>query len=287
MVTLKKLPIFTQKLFLVLASWLVTRLKRELSLRRSYEQRLEAVNKDLEHFSSIVAHDLKAPLTNIQLSAELLSEDKKQDKTLTKSILDESIRLRKMVEALLKVSRTETNSIMLASLKLNSLLEGVSKTMRQQLSEHRATLIIDASDTITGSEPLLHNVFQNLIENSLKYRSKDAPRIEVRSRVTDDYIAICYEDNGKGIPPELRERAFDPFVRAASAQVTEGVGLGLSVVKKIISSHGGRIEILDKETSGTRFQILLPRAGSLGELHPLWDNDSTDEETLPSVYTLN
>lgn len=246
---------------IAVVSFVVLRLRSALAERRGIEARLRQANTELERFSAMVAHDLKGPLTNIEISARLLTHSPDVDSSLTAAIAHESDRLRNMVHALLKMAHIEVDPTEMNSVDLREVINEVQQSLRRQITESAATVSFTGDVGVRGNRILLHNVFQNLIENSIKYRSRESPKIELECKQEDTQVVIEYQDNGHGVAPEMRERVFDPFFQVGEQPSDPvSIGLGLSVVRKIITSHSGTIGIEEKSGLGTHFRITLPAA---------------------------
>ncbi len=255
--------------------FVASRLNRELKLRRATESNLKKANAELERFSSVVAHDLKAPLTNIALTAELISSNpSRRGPELSGIISQETARLRDMIQALLRLSHVQTSEVSPRNVDVTSLLEDLRISLAQNIERKQAVIEHSGLSMVYADSTLLRNLFQNLIENSLKYdRENHPPHISVNINEGSDYFQITYDDNGRGISEGMRKRVFEPFVQAKEDENTEGVGLGLSVVKRIVTAHGGSIEIVGKESPGTRFVIQLPNSS-----HTATQNTETAEQ---------
>jgi light-regulated signal transduction histidine kinase (bacteriophytochrome) len=142
---------------------------------------------------------------------------------------------------------------------LNDVVADALAALRVELEEAEAELVVGDLPTVNGSRTLLVEVFQNLIGNSLRYRSERRPRIEVSAESTGELVTIRVADNGIGIPPEQRERVFRPFERLHRADEIPGTGLGLAVVRNIVALHHGRIAVESNEHEGTTMAFTLAR----------------------------
>lgn len=242
-----------------LVSW---KLSVEFAKRRRSETELAKTNQELEKFSAIVAHDLRGPLNNLNLSAQMLAGETLDlataKKQLVPIITTETMRLREMVSALLQLSRTGSTKISLRRIRLSEIVQAVRTGMQLQIESLKVKIMVNHDSWIRVDPSLFQNVIQNLIENSLKYKRPDVdPTITLSSQSRrDGWQEIIYEDNGKGIAEELRERVFEPFFQ--SDREKEGLGLGLSVIKKILRMHDASISIQDKNGPGTKFVIRVP-----------------------------
>jgi signal transduction histidine kinase len=116
------------------------------------------------------------------------------------------------------------------------------------------------SIVVPGVAKLLRRVLRNLLENARRYSTSDIEvQLSTLSGAQGDWVRLCVCDRGPGVPPDLRERIFEPFYRLPGASEREGgVGLGLSLVKSIVQRHGGSVHCEDREGGGARFVVVLP-----------------------------
>ena len=121
-----------------------------------------------------------------------------------------------------------------------------------------ATIEVGELPVVLGEASLLTAVFQNLINNALKFRAAEPPRVTVSARRDGDFWLFSFSDNGIGIEPEYAERIFVIFQRLHDKATYPGTGIGLAMVRKIIEYHGGRIWLDTTVTAGARFWFTLP-----------------------------
>jgi signal transduction histidine kinase len=180
----------------------------------------------------------------------------------------EGSRLTSLVAQVLDFAGIESGSRAYASepVSLSGVLDDVVQDMRLVLEQSGLALKKDVAPglpEVAGDAPALRRVFANLLANAVKFAAsgrrvivRAAPRADGRS------VELRVEDHGPGIPPEERERVFEPFYRGAAAQRNEmpGSGLGLSLVRRVIAAHGGRVRIEDASGGGTAVVVELPAA---------------------------
>lgn len=229
---------------------------------------LERSNYELLQFASVASHDLKEPLRKISIFGQML-KDKFDDKLdaggqrYLNNILQSSGRMSKLIDDLLSFSRLSQTNIEFAPVNLNQLLRDIVDDLEIPISEKAATLRFGDLPVIDGISIQLGQVFQNLIANSLKFAHPERPPfIEITaSVVTEGNASVCniiYQDNGIGFKQDYSEKIFEIFQRLHSKDKYEGTGVGLSIVKKIISLHNGTIRAEGVEGKGARFEIRLP-----------------------------
>jgi PAS domain S-box-containing protein len=232
---------------------------------------LEVSNKELEDFAYITSHDLKEPLRGIGNYATFLLEDY-GDKlgNEAKSKLETLPRLVNHMESLLdgllyysKVSRTELN---ISQVNLALILESVLKSLDTLLTENGAEVVVHKKlPTIACDPEGVTEIFRQLISNALIYNDKKKKRIEV-GFITEGQNKIFVRDNGIGILSKHFEPMFRIFKRLNSRKKLKGgVGIGLTVAKKLIEKHGGRIWVNSQFGDGTTFYFTLEPRGKLDD----------------------
>jgi PAS domain S-box-containing protein len=229
----------------------------------------EAAVRLRDQFLSIAAHELKTPLTTLLGNAQLMLRRAQRDDTLPerelrqlRMINEQSSRLHRMVLALLDISRLESGqlSIERAPLDLAALARRVVDEIRPATDGRAIELVAPAEPLpVIGDELRLEQVLQNLIQNALKY-SPDGQPIRVQVEQRSNRAAVSVTDRGIGIPAAALPRLFGRFYRApnAEAQQISGMGVGLYVVKEIVTLHGGEIGVESVEGQGSTFTISLP-----------------------------
>ncbi len=222
-------------------------------------------NKDLEQFTYIVSHNLRAPVANIKGLSDILfdldcspdTEIPEAQTALTKSInnLDTVII---DLNHILEVS-SESND-MLVNISLSQLVDDVKSEAVTLIAKHNAKIEYDFSEIeeLTSIKSYMYSIFQNLIINSIKYRKKNvAPLIFVSSKIENNKTYICFKDNGKGIDLEKnREQLFGLYKRFDRG--VEGKGMGLYMVKMQAERLGGQINVESVLNEGTSFILELP-----------------------------
>jgi nitrogen fixation/metabolism regulation signal transduction histidine kinase len=208
-----------------------------------------------------LAHEIKNPLTPIQLSAERLAHrladklaatDAEMLARSTQTIVKQVAQLKGMVDAFSQYARAPETS--LQALDLNTLVREVLTLYEAQ--RPAIALELDAGlPAVQGDPARLRQVIHNLLQNAEHaITERSSPRITVRTRLESAAARLSVLDNGPGFPPEMLARAFEPYVTTKA----KGTGLGLAIVKKIVEEHNGTIEISNVPGSGAQVSILLP-----------------------------
>lgn len=217
-------------------------------------------------FSS-VTHDLRTPLASITASVtSLLDEgpglgpDDRHE--LLETIRQEAERLNRLVGNLLDLSRIRAGALspVKGLVAIDEVIEGVVARLQARLQKHAIRLVLrDNLPEVWADVTLMDQVLTNLLENAAKF-SPEGSRIEVFATRWQNGVQVRIVDQGPGIPPDQRERVFEPFVRGAG-QDGGGAGLGLSIAREIVMAHGGRIWIEGAPGGGTAVNLVLPRGG--------------------------
>ncbi len=249
----------------------ITERKRyELELQNQKDA-LENSNRELQEFAYIASHDLQEPLRKIstfgdRLQERLASQIQDRDLDYLKRMQDAARRMRNLIEALLSYSRVSTKSNPFESVELDKVLTTVLSDLEIRIKETGATIQIKPLPVVTGDPLQIHQLFQNLISNALKFHKKDEPPVvEILpgwSRRKGDsaqgQVTIRISDNGIGFDEKHKERIFAPFQRLHSRDEYEGTGIGLAICAKIVKRHEGEIKVQSKPGIGTTFLISLP-----------------------------
>lgn len=226
---------------------------------------LETTNRELEQFAYAISHDLQEPLRMISSFLTLLQRryegqlDEKGQQYITFAV-DGAGRMRQIILDILELSRVGRVKGEAQELDLNEVLDEVSKVYGSQLRTIKGELHVGALPTVTMARSEALQIFQNLVGNAIKYSSKSRSlRVEVSAVDKGDHWQFAVTDNGIGIDPEHFERIFVVFQRLHTRQEYSGTGVGLSIVKKIIDSNGGKIWVESEPNEGSTFYFTLPK----------------------------
>ncbi|MGE5679595.1 MAG: PAS domain S-box protein [Bacillota bacterium] len=224
---------------------------------------LERSNNELEQFAYSASHDLQEPIRMIKSYAQLLerkyngSFDEKA-KSYFNYISDGALRMQQLVHDLLQYSRITTQAKPFQKIDLKDLLLEVEQDLRLSISESKAHIEYDDLPCVCGDSTQLRQLFQNLIQNAIKFRREVPPSILVKGKRDGNEALISVSDNGIGIEPEYHQRVFQIFQRLHERNKYPGTGIGLALVKKIVERHGGKIWIESAIGKGTVFNFTLP-----------------------------
>ena len=244
----------------------VRRALREKKLREEHKQAQEELarsNRDLEQFAYVASHDLQEPLRMVATYTQLLAErykgklDGDADKYIHYAV-DGALRMQKLVQDLLAFSRVGRQGLTLSSTDCNTVLQAGLKNLEAAIQESGAVVQHDQLPVVMADSSQLVQVFQNLIGNAIKFRGSEPPVIHVNAAAKGKEWVFAVADNGIGIAPEHAEDVFVIFRRLHTHAEYPGSGIGLSICKKIIEQHRGRIWVESELGRGSTFKFTLP-----------------------------
>lgn len=240
------------------------RFAAQLQLQDHAEQ-LERSNKELERFAYVASHDLKEPLRMVSSFCELLKERyaDKLDETADQYIdfaVDGAQRMHGLIDDLLQLSRAGTDELEGVAVDLNVVVSNVEHNLLAQIAEAGAELRYHNLPTVHGDPTLLVQLFQNLISNAIKFRTDAPPVVEIAAIEGAEGCTVSVKDNGIGVDPAHHERMFEVFKTLHARGKYDGNGIGLSICRKVVERHGGRLWIESSLGSGTEFFFTLPTA---------------------------
>lgn len=234
-------------------------------------QRLIALEDQKTRFFQHVSHELKTPLTALREGSDLLSDEvigklNDEQREVARILKQNSQSLDRLIQDLLMYSQSqsatrlkETEALDLTSLQLRDLIDEVLDAHKIGIVSKQLTIRREyEKTTIQGDDKKLRVVIDNLVSNAVKYCPANGT-ITVRLTKQDENAVIEVHDTGPGIPPEDRERIFDPFYRTPSAikSGTKGTGLGLAIVRDYVELHQGSVAAV--AASGARIRVILPK----------------------------
>ena len=224
-------------------------------------QELLRSNAELEQYAYITSHDLREPLRKIKNYTELLAESYPHADSTNKylnSIISGVSRMQALIADLLICSRVSRAELLLEPTDLNAVLQQVCEELSPLIEEKCAHIIAQQLPTVSVHRGQMFQLFQNLIVNSIKFRGEAAPVIEIQAKLCSEKWLFSIKDNGIGINPQYAERVFVIFQRLHNRTKYEGTGVGLTICKKIVERHGGRIWVESDVGQGATFYWTLP-----------------------------
>lgn len=222
------------------------------------QTKLSNANSELEAFVSIVSHDLRSPLASIIGFAEFLQENYKgnldaQGLDCLKEIETQGERMTALLEDLLVLARTGHVERPVTPTDANVVVTAVLSELSEQLAAHQVTVKQDVLPALHVPEPLLAEMFKNLISNALSYACKDKKIIEIRGKRTQQRVQLCVSDHGPGVSENERDSIFKMFYRGTNGDLCKGTGIGLAIVQKIAHLYGGRAWVEETPQGGCTF----------------------------------
>ncbi|HTA69350.1 MAG TPA: PAS domain S-box protein [Bryobacteraceae bacterium] len=233
-------------------------------LKRSNEE-LRRANQDLEVFAYSASHDLHEPLRTISISAQIIERSlgdrlQGEDAIFLGNILAASTRMNALLDDLLSYTKaTKYEEGATPSVDASRVLEDVLTTLRGPIQESGTTVTSGQLPFVAMHAGRLAQIFQNLISNAIKYRTKEAPRVHIAADQRDGWCIFSVVDNGIGIEPQFAEQIFGLFKRLHGRDEYPGSGIGLAICQRIVEQYGGRIWLEQSVPGGgSTFSFALP-----------------------------
>ncbi len=234
--------------------------REELALRT---KELSRSNQELEQFAYVASHDLQEPLRMVASYTQLIAQryqgrlDADADEFIAYAV-DGAIRMQAIINDLLVLSRVGTRTKSFAQVDSKAALDKALANLRLVIEETGASVVCDSLPALDADGSQLTQLFQNLIGNALKFRGDHSPCVKIGAERKDEEWVFHVRDNGIGIAPEYFERIFLMFQRLHSKREYPGTGIGLTICKKIIERHNGRIWVTSEQGKGTAFYFTIP-----------------------------
>lgn len=223
---------------------------------------LQNRNKELQQFSYIVSHNLRAPIAKILGLVSIMESESDENQFIIEKLTEEAAQLDNVVKDINTiVSARKSAKEKMESISLEPKLNLIKQVLEDQIKQSGATILADfsAAPEVWGLKSYLYSILYNLISNSLKYsRPGVAPHIEVRSSQGEKFICLSVKDNGEGIDlVKNKDKLFGLYKRFHTGNVP-GKGIGLNLIKAHAESLGGRVEIESELAIGTTFRVYIP-----------------------------
>lgn len=241
-----------------------------LELNTRLKQRadeLAASNVELERFAYIASHDMQEPLRMITSFLQLFKKkyEDQIDETAEQYIhfaMDGADRMKKLIMDLLEYSRVGSNKDNFSEVDTNVLLKEVVNVFMGRIDEMKATVVVGDLPSVTANRIQIFQLFQNLLGNALKYHSGESPLIEISGKEEATHYLFSVKDNGIGIKPIFFEKIFVLFQRLHHKNEYSGTGIGLSICKKIVERHGGKIWVESEPGKGSCFYFTISKSAA-------------------------
>jgi PAS domain S-box-containing protein len=251
---------------------LVSERTKELKMMN---KQLQRSNSDLAQFASVASHDLQEPLRKVQLYCDRILETPNDPEVFEKffpRIISASARMSQLIKDVLHYAQISDATEHMTEIDLNTIFENVVSDLEVSIKEKQAQVNADLLPGIRGNSIQMHQLFANLISNSIKFSSAK-PVINLTSSVlrknevlskykniaeAHSYVELKFKDNGIGFEQKYAEEVFEIFSRLQDRSTYSGTGIGLAVCKKIVENHHGLINVQSSPGEGTIFTIILP-----------------------------
>jgi len=234
----------------------------EESIQENNEQ-LTRSNEELERFAYVASHDLQEPLRMVSSYTQLLAKRYKDklDQDANDYIdyaVDGAVRMQGLIQDLLKYSRLNTETKVFKDVNVNDLFEYAIQNLAVTIDETGTVVTKGELPLVSGDESQLRQLFQNLIGNAVKYRDREKMNaVHISAEEIKGGWQFCVADNGIGIAPEYFEKIFVIFKRLHNRTEYKGTGIGLSLCKRIVETHNGKIWLESEPGQGSRFYFTI------------------------------
>lgn len=249
---------------------------------REANAELKRSNESLQQFAHIASHDLQEPLRRIQAFSDILQNQfvdniSEGEVDMVSRIQRSAYRMQMLIKDLLTYSQLSTQRDPFVRVRLTDVVDDVLSDLEMTISEQNALVDVGTLPTILGSASRLRQLFQNLIANSLKFKSPDEqPHIRINAhkaqptelptplqhKQTEPFWVITVSDNGIGFDERYKDRIFTPFQRLHNQATYGGTGIGLAISLRVAESHGGAIDVSSQPGQGSTFSVFLPASGT-------------------------
>jgi signal transduction histidine kinase len=223
---------------------------------------LEGMNRELEAFAYSISHDLRAPVRAVSGFANFLKQDYGDQlpaggHQLLEVINSSALQMGRMIDSLLELSQLGRRPIELEPVDMAALVAEVVAELQRLPQANRAAVEVGPLPSCSGDPLLLRQVWTNLVSNALKFSARrQQARVEIGGRDEADQLTYFVRDNGTGFDSRYSDRLFNPF-RRLHGEEFEGHGVGLSIVKRVVERHGGRVRAESELDRGATFYFTI------------------------------
>jgi light-regulated signal transduction histidine kinase (bacteriophytochrome) len=243
---------------------LIYAIKRKADDIRILNEKLSLANEELDAFSFTVSHDLKIPLAAIKGYAQLLemSDDFSlpDQKIILGKIIKASNRMDLMMNEILRYSQVGKEAYKNEMINMKALLDEITSEIFSQNQYQGVEMAFGEITNFTGDQVMISQLFSNLLSNAVKYSSKsERPKVIIESEVKNNEVIYSITDNGIGIDTRYHSRVFELFKRMDNVDDIDGSGVGLTIAKRIVEKHNGKIWFESDFGKGTTFYVLFPK----------------------------
>jgi chemotaxis family two-component system sensor kinase Cph1 len=273
----KSFELWKETVHLTSLPWQYVEIKAALALRKAIvnivlrqadelaqlAQDLERSNGELKKFAYVASHDLQEPLNQIANYVQLLEiRYKEKLDTDAKEFINYTVEgvslMQTLIDDVLAYSKVDTQGMAFQLTEVETSLERALSNLRQGIVSTGATITHDPLPKLVASSSQIMQLFQNLVANAIKFRSKNPSQIHVGAERLEDEWLFSVRDNGIGLDPQFSDRIFVIFQRLHTRDEYPGTGMGLAICKKIIDCHRGRIWVESQLGQGATFYFTIP-----------------------------
>lgn len=243
----------------------ITEMKEAQNELATQTHELKRSNEELEQFAYVASHDMQEPLRMIGSYIHLVQKNIEtgnlnEVNDFMKYVVEGVGRMQSLINDLLQYSRVHKKGAAFANVNLNEVLKIAVAHLVNRINENEAEVVCDTMPQLSGDQSQLIRLFQNFIDNAIKFKAaKRKPIIQISVKEFDNYYEFSVADNGIGIDQKFYNRIFVIFQRLHTRTEYEGTGIGLAVCKKIVERHGGEIRLESKLEEGTTFYFTLKK----------------------------
>ncbi len=230
---------------------------------QEYARDLIGSHSDLKQLTYVVSHDLQEPLNTVVGDLTILEQNyrDKLDPDATERIhhaMDSGKRMSDLIRDLLDYSSIDATSTKFAPVDMNEVVAKTLKTLEESIRENEAEVQVDELPTIMADEGQMARVMRNLVDNAIRYRGKERPKVHINCADDPEEYIFSVKDNGIGLDMKYADRIFHMLQRLHTREEYEGTGIGLAICRKIVERHGGRIWVDSIEGEGSTFFFSIP-----------------------------
>lgn len=219
---------------------------------------LDARSDELDRFSSMASHDLRAPLRSIEAFTRLAieTEDPAELSDHLNRVLNAVGRMRRLLDSLLDLADSGRELLEISESSLEEVANAAVADLAQDVEDSGAVIEIGPLPPVLGDPIQLRRVFTNVFSNAIRYSGNRTPQIEVSAVEEPEHVLVSITDHGTGFPADLADAVFEPFRRLSPEG--DGQGIGLAICRRIIEHHGGRVWAESAPGEGTTMRFTLP-----------------------------
>jgi two-component system CheB/CheR fusion protein len=243
----------------VITFYEITQLKKIQHELDKKNKRLSRINKDLDNFVLSASHDLLGPLSNIEVTIDLVNQLDIQHPDLLEylDVINTSVKkFRTLLKELSTIGKIENETFQMEAVCVKDLIDEVTASINNKISTTNAVITTDLEvEELFFSKKNLRSIIYNLITNALKFTKSPTPTIKISTKSEGEFVLLSVRDNGIGMTLKEKKKVFDIYNRINKN--VEGQGIGLYLVKKIVDAAGGKVMIESEPGKGTTFKIFL------------------------------